>query len=94
MQVNANSMMAQSNYMANSAANVANVNTPNYNAVTTTLQNPAQGSVQAVSSTSNSPTDLAKEFTDQIVIQNGFDANARAIKAQDEMIGSLIDLSI
>jgi len=94
MQVNSSSMIAHSDYMANSANNVANVNTTDFTATSTTIQNPVEGSVQAVSSTTNSPTDLAREFTDQIEIQNVFDANASVIKTQDEMLGSLIDLTV
>lgn len=94
MQVNASSMMAYTNWMANSSNNVANVNTNGFTATQTTLQNPTEGSVQAISSKTNAPTDLASEFTDQIAIGGGFNAIAQAIKVQDEMIGSLIDLSV
>jgi len=94
MQINSTSMMAHSNYITNSANNVANVNTPDFSATSTTLQNPSEGNIQAVSSSTNSSTSLAKEFTDEIEVQRGFEANAEAIKTADKMIGSLIDLSI
>ncbi len=51
MQVNANSMMAHQNWMANNANNVANVNSEDFNSAQTTIQNPSEGSVQAVSTT-------------------------------------------
>jgi len=94
MQVNANSMMAHAEWMGNNAHNVANVNTDGFNSTQTTIQNPSEGSVQAVSSPANSSTDLAREFTEQIPIEEAHGANAQAIKAYDEMIGSLIDLSV
>jgi len=94
MQINANSMMAHQDWMNTNAHNVANVNTQDFQATATTLQNPVEGSVQAVSSTTDFKTDLANEFTDQIVIEHGFDANAQVIKTKDEMLGSLIDLTI
>ncbi len=94
MQVNASSMMAYDNWMSSNSNNVANVNTQDFKATSTTLQNPVEGSVQATFSTSDSGTNLAKEMTEQINIEKGFEADTKAIKAQDEMLGSLLDLSI
>ena len=39
-------------------------------------------------------TDLSKELTDQMVIQKNLDANVQAVKTQDKMLGSLLDLTI
>ncbi|MBV5279023.1 MAG: hypothetical protein J0647_08345 [Campylobacteraceae bacterium] len=39
-------------------------------------------------------TDLSKELTDQMVIQKNLDANVEAVKTQDKMLGSLLDLTI
>lgn len=94
MQVNASSMMAHQNWMSNNANNVANVNTDSFNSTETTIQNPSEGSVQAVSSQTESGTDLSREITEQIPIEKAVSANAQAIKTYDEMIGSLIDLSV
>lgn len=94
MQVNANSMMAHQNWMSNNANNVANVNTEGFNSTQTTIQNPSEGSVQAVSSSTEISTNLARELTDEIPIEKAHGANAVAVKAYDEMIGSLIDLSV
>ncbi len=94
MQVNANSMMAHQNWMSNNANNVANVNTEGFNSTQTTIQNPSEGSVQAVSSSTETSTNLARELTEEIPIEKAHGANAVAVKAYDEMIGSLIDLSV
>ncbi|HIP44158.1 MAG TPA: flagellar biosynthesis protein FlgE [Sulfurospirillum arcachonense] len=94
MQVNASSMMAHTEWMGNNAHNVANVNTDGFNSTQTTIQNPSEGSVQAVATTTESGTDLARELTEQIPIEKAHGANAQAVKAYDEMIGSLIDLSV
>lgn len=93
MQVNTNAMASMSNWMNTSAHNVANVNTEGYSASQTTLNNQNNSVVAQTRQTQNA-TDLAKEFTDQISIDKSFDANAQAIKAKDEMIGSLLDLSV
>jgi len=94
MQVNASSISAHQDWMSNNANNVANVNTDGFNSTETTIQNPTEGSVQAVGSSTNSGTDLALELTEQIPIEKAVGANAQAAKAYDEMIGSLIDLSV
>lgn len=91
MNVNATSMTAMSNWMNNSANNVANVNTDGYNATQTTITDQGNA-VVAQSSKSKNGTDLATEFTDQIAIDKSFEANADTIKTQDEMLGSLLDL--
>lgn len=93
MQINATSMTAISNWMNNSAGNVANVNTQDYSATRTTMSSSGNAVVATASKTGNQ-TDLAKEVTDQIVIAKSFDANAETIKTQDKMLGSLLDLTI
>lgn len=94
MQVNVNSMSAHANWMGNNANNIANVNSKDYNSVQTTLQNPSEGSVVASSSQSELGTDLAKELTEQIPIEQGNEAQTKAIKTEDEMLGTLLDLSV
>ncbi|THB76701.1 MAG: hypothetical protein D3926_16960 [Desulfobacteraceae bacterium] len=39
-----------------------------------------------------SNTDFAEEFTQQIIAEKGFDANAKTIKQFDEMLGTVIDI--
>ncbi|KFL35122.1 MULTISPECIES: flagellar basal body rod C-terminal domain-containing protein [unclassified Sulfurospirillum] len=91
MNINATSMTAMSNWMNNSAQNVANVNTENYNATQTTISNQGNAVVAQSSQTENG-TDLATEFTDQIALETNFEANTKPIQAEDEMIGSLLDM--
>lgn len=93
MQVNANAMTAMSNWMNNSANNVANLNTQDFGATRTTISSELNTPVAQVSQSENR-TDLTKELSDQIVIDKSFEANANVIKAKDEMIGSLLDLTI
>lgn len=91
MQINATAMTAMSNWMNNSAQNVANVNTDNYKATQTTITN-QNDAVVAQSSQTNNSTELATELTDQITIDKSFKANADVIKTQNEMLGSLLDM--
>jgi flagellar basal body rod protein FlgC len=91
MQINANAMTAMSNWMNNSANNVANVNTEKFNATQTTINN-QNNTVVAQSSQTKSSTDLASEFTDQIALETAFEANTKPIQTQDEMLGSLLDM--
>ena len=39
-----------------------------------------------------SNTDLAKELTDQILIEKGSAVNVKAINTQNEMLGTLMDI--
>lgn len=45
-------------------------------------------------STTNRDLDIAKEMTNQIVGQNIQETNVSAIKSQDEMFGSLLDIKV
>jgi len=91
MNVNTTAMTAMTDWMNNSAQNVANVNTNNYKSTQTTISD--QGSaVVAKSSKTENGTDLATEFTDQIAIDKSLEANVDTIKTQNEMLGSLIDM--
>jgi flagellar hook protein FlgE len=91
MQINSTAMTAMSSWMNNSANNVANVNTKDYQSVQTTITN-QDNAVVAQSSQGKSGTDLATEFTDQIALNAGFEANTKPIQTQDEMLGSLLDM--
>jgi len=93
MQINANSISSMSNWMNSSANNVANLNTQDYSSSRTTINNNGN-SVVANSTKTGNPTDLAKEVGDQMVIEKSVDANAQAIKTQDKMLGSLLDLTV
>jgi flagellar hook protein FlgE len=94
MQVNATSMTAHTNWLASNSNNIANVNTNDYKATDTTLNSNGENSVDATFSKSDSSTQLEKELTEQIPIERGFEANTKAIQTEEQMIGSLIDLSI
>lgn len=93
MQVNANAMQSISTWMNNSAHNVANVNTQDFSASRTAMSKSGDA-ITAQTSQLDKQTSLAKEMTDQIEIEKTFEANAKAIKSKDEMIGSLLDLTI
>jgi len=95
---NISSMQANQVFMNNSANNVANSNTDGFVPSRTTISEGANGSVTAQTSkaadtgSSTSQTDLNTEMTNQIVIENVQKANVSAIKTQDEMMGSLLDI--
>jgi flagellar hook protein FlgE len=68
--------------------NVANVNTEDFKATDAKIVD----KLEISASTSQSGTDLTKELTDQIVIEDGFKAQIPAIKTQDEMTKTLLDI--
>lgn len=95
---NVSSLMSNQTYMNNSASNVANANTDGYIPRNTTISETSNGSTKAdttlAASNGNtmSQTDLTKEITDQISIEKVSEANVQAIRTQDEMLGSLLDI--
>ncbi|HZF71068.1 flagellar basal body rod C-terminal domain-containing protein [Sulfuricurvum sp.] len=95
---NVSSLMSNQTYMNNSAANVANANTDSYVPRNTTISETQNGGTKAnttlATSTGSekSQTDLTKEMTDQIVIEKTAASNVQAIRAQNEMLGSLLDI--
>jgi len=94
---NISSISAQQTALNNSANNVANINTDKF-IPTSTVITDNDGSVRASSrksddtSSQRSQTNLAKEFTDQIITEKATSVNVSTIKTQDEMFGSLLDI--
>lgn len=96
---NVSSILSNQTYMNNDAGNVANVNTDRYVPRDTVVREADnKGSTTAVTTratdngSEKSQTNLVKEITDQITIENVTAANVEAIKTQDKMLGSLLDL--
>ncbi len=94
---NISSIAAQQTLMNTNANNVANVNTdgfiPTDTKVISTTDNSVGTSKRLAddNGSAKSQTDLTKEITDQIIVQNATALNVTAIKTQDEMFGSLLD---
>ncbi len=95
---NVSSLMSNQTYMNNNAHNVANANTDRFNPHNTTISEMQSGATKANTTiqTSNesekSQTNLAKELTDQVTIEKVAQSNVQAIRTQDEMLGSLLDI--
>jgi len=95
---NVSSIMSNQTYMNNSANNVANVNTDRFIPQNTVIKESSNNSTQAVTSRADdnrsekSQTNLTKEITDQISIEKVTQANVNAIRTQDNMLGSLLDI--
>ncbi len=95
---NVSSIASHQTWMNNNAHNVANSNTERFVPQSTTISETQNGATKAntISGTSNgsekSQTDLSKELTDQISIEKATVSNVQAIRTQDEMFGSLLDI--
>lgn len=95
---NVSSILSHQTYMNNDAANMANVNTDRYVPQNTIIKEADKGTTEAVTTkatdngSEKSQTNLVKEITDQITIENVTAANVQAIKTQDTMLGSILDL--
>jgi flagellar hook protein FlgE len=94
---NISSIGAHQTMMNNNANNVANVNADGFIPGDTKISNEGEAVVANTrmaddTMSEKSQTDLAKELPEQIVIEDVTQANAVAIKTQDEILGSLIDI--
>lgn len=84
--------------MNNNASNVANVNTDGYVPRNTTISETQNGATKANTTLASSngseksQTNLSKELTDQVAIEKVAQSNLQAIRTQDEMLGSLLDI--
>jgi flagellar hook protein FlgE len=97
---NISSLQANQTYMNNNAHNIANSNTDRFIPNTTAISENTADSVSAKTdkATDNgslqSQTDLSKELSDQVTIENVNEANVTAIKTQDQMFGTLLDIKV
>jgi len=90
MRINANSMMAHQTLMNVNANNIANVNSKDFKADEANIDNNLNVSVNST----NKPTNITKELTNQIPIADGFEAQTPVIKTEDEMMGTLLDMKV
>ena len=94
---NISSISAHQTMLSTNANNIANVNTDGFIPSDTQISS-NKGSVTANTRESDdtgsktSQTDLAKEITNQIIAQDATAVNVSALKTQDEMLGSLLDI--
>jgi flagellar hook protein FlgE len=94
---NVSSLQANQVFMNANANNIANVNTDGFIPTDTRMvddKNSVRAETRLVddNGSQRSQTDLAKEIPDQIIIGGVAEANAAAIRTQDEMFGSLLDI--
>jgi flagellar basal-body rod protein FlgC len=103
MSILLSSLRAQEILLANASSNVANMNTPGYKAIRTTITSSADGAVDVATNRSDDPAplnsdggmesnvDLAKEFSDMILSKTGFESVLNAIKTRDDMLNDLMN---
>ena len=94
---NVSSLIAHQEFANANAHNIANVNTDGFVPTRTTLSSESGGvSANFKSAGDNgsalSQTDLSREFTDQVIVQNGHEVQGTVIRTQDEMLGALLDI--
>jgi flagellar hook protein FlgE len=94
---NISSLQANQLFMNVNANNVANVNTDGFIPTDTRMADDknsvrAQTRLADDNGSQKSQTNLAKEIPDQVIIGGVAQANVAAIKTQDEMFGSLLDI--
>lgn len=91
-------MNAHTNWLANTAVNIANINTNGYSPNLTTINSKNNEPVatktdeKVVQSKEMSKIDLTKDITDMLSSSAGFSANKPVTKTQDEMLGTLLNM--
>ena len=96
---NISSIQSHQTMMNVNSNNVANVNTEGFVPSTTTMSdmgNSVSANITKADDNGSpkSQTDLSKELPDQMIVENVTAANVTAIKTQDEMLGTLLDLKV
>lgn len=95
---NISSIQTSQTLLNTTANNVANVNTDRFVPNSTIATNNSDGSVKPETRSADntgsekSQTDLSKEIPNEIVAQRTTEANVTAIKAQDDVMGTLLDI--
>ncbi|MCX6074324.1 MAG: hypothetical protein NTY39_08405 [Campylobacterales bacterium] len=95
---NVSSLISNQTFMNNSAENIANANSDGFVPRNTTISETQNGGTKATTTmatdtgSTQSQTDLTKEITDQVTIEKTAVANIQAIRTQNEMLGSLLDI--
>ena len=94
---NISSISSHQTMMNTSANNVANVNTDGFKPSDTQISSSSGSTTTSTrlsddTGSTTSQTDVAQEITNQIVVQDATAVNLTAIKTQDEMLGSLLDI--
>ena len=94
---NISSIQAHQTMMNTNANNIANVNVDGFVPSDTRMSEVGDSVVANTRSaddtlSTKSQTDLAKELPDQIIVEDVVEANVVAIKTQDDILGSLLDI--
>ena len=102
-------LLAYGKKLSNTAHNVANSNTNGYKKTVATITEDGQRLPQVNLMQSNSPgafvqeegllketsnVDLAEEFPQMMIAQRGYEANIKALKAQSDVLKSLLDITV
>lgn len=103
MSILISALSANGNLMANASSNVANMNTPEYKAIETTIVPSVDNTVEISTTRSDVPApldiegrtesnvDVAKEFTDMMLAKTGFEAALHAISTREDMLNDLMN---
>lgn len=81
------------------ANNIANVNTPGFQAGAPAIATEPGSALDAKTGEGGAPdlpeppdVDLAKEMADLIIAKHGYTANSKTVKTADELLGTLLNI--
>ncbi|PIQ23899.1 hypothetical protein COW36_11515 [bacterium (Candidatus Blackallbacteria) CG17_big_fil_post_rev_8_21_14_2_50_48_46] len=85
-------VQAASQALNTSAQNLANLNTPEFQARRTVFREQAPTGVQAEEQSTGEATEITEESTTQLNVKRLSEAAIRSLKTGDEMLGEVINL--
>lgn len=96
---NISSIGAHQTMLDTTANNIANINTDKFvpkDVKITNISNSVHANVREMddSGTKRSQTDLVKEISNEIIAQDATTVNINVIKAQDEMMGTILNIKV
>ena len=97
-------LSANSILLANASSNIANINTQNYQAITTTITSDTTGGTKAATNRTTTPgaliddshfssnVELPQEICDMMRARQGFEAALCAISTREDMLNDLMNV--
>lgn len=89
---NVSSINAHSNWGNANGNNIANVNSKDYSTLETSIEQSDSANVKAQITQIDRPVELSTEITEQIPVLYGIKGNITAIKTQNELYESILDI--
>lgn len=90
--ISGSALVAYGVRQAVTANNVANLNTPDFKASSTVMEEKKEGGVKASVTRGEDSVEISKEAVDMLETANGYEANLKTLMVNDQMEKDLLDI--